>query len=226
MRRIILVLALMALVAPAGAYAQDKPVEVNFGGGVSYPTGDLADSFDAGWNGAIGLTFNFTPNVGFQTEYLYQRFGGPDRIFDNLVPTPQADTILIESNQQVHAGTFNLVVRSNSGGAVNGYVLAGPGVYYRKVELTSPGVGVITVCDPYWLVCYPTPVETDVILGDRSSTDFGMNVGGGLTFGSQAKFYVEARYHYVWGKKVTAPGGGTEYSTNASYFPITFGFRF
>ena len=110
----------------------------------------------------------------------------------------------------MHAGTFNLVARSNSGGAVNGYFLAGPGVYYRKVELTSPGVGFITVCDPYWLICYPTAVETDRILGDRSSTDFGMNFGGGITFGHDAKFYVEARYHYVWGKKITAPGGGTE----------------
>jgi opacity protein-like surface antigen len=226
MRRIIFVLALVALVAPVGAYAQDKPVEMNVGGGFSFPTGDLADSFDTGWNGAIGLTFNVTPSVGFQTEYMYQRFGGPDRVFDNLAPTPQAGTVLIESNHQMHAGSFNLVARSNSGSPVNGYVLAGPGVYYRKVQLTSPAVGVITVCDPYWLVCYPTAVETDQILGDRSSTDFGMNVGGGITFGRGAKFYVEARYIYVWGNKITAPGGGTEYSTNASYFPITMGFRF
>jgi len=155
--------------------------------------------------------------------YLEAKFGGPDRAFEN-VATPVSDTILIESNHQLHSGTFNLVARSHSGGAVNGYFLVGPGVYYRKVQLTSPGVGVITVCDPYWLVCYPAPVETTQILGDRSSTDFGVNFGGGITFGHAAKFYVEARYHYVWGPKFSA--SGTDFSSNAQYVPITFGVRF
>jgi opacity protein-like surface antigen len=229
MRTIVLVFTLLAAGAPAALYAQDKPVEVNFGGGVSFPTGDLADRFDTGWNGAVGVTFNVSPTIGFQAEYLYQRFGGPDRQI-SLLPTPvddDSDTLgTIESNHQVHAGTFNLVVRSNSGSVGNAYFLAGPGIYNRKVQLTSPSVGYTTVCDPYWLVCYPGLVPVDTIIGDRSSTDFGVNVGAGLTFGHAAKFYVEARYHYVWGKKITAPGDGTEYSTNASYFPITFGFRF
>ena len=229
MRKFIFVLVLIAFSAANGVYAQDKPVEVNVGGGLSFPTGEVADRFDTGWNGAIGVTFDITPTIGLQAEYMYQRFGGPDRQI-TVLPTPfdnDSDTLgTIESNHQIHAGTFNLVVRSASGGAVNGYVLAGPGVYNRKVQLTSPSVGFASVCDPYWLVCYPTAVSVDTIIGDRSSTDFGFNVGGGVTFGHSSKFYVEARYHYVWGQKITAPGGGTEYSTNASYFPITFGFRF
>lgn len=44
-----------------------------------------------------------------------------------------------------------------------------------------------------------------------------------MSFGA---FHVEARYHYVWGDDVQTQGGGTSYSTNASYFPITFGFLF
>ncbi len=99
-----------------------------------------------------------------------------------------------------------------------------PAIYHRIIQLTTPSVGFATVCDPYWLICYPAAVSTDAIVGDRSSTDFGFNFGGGLTFGHAAKFYVEARYHYVWGPKITA--AGTEYSTNAQYFPITFGVRF
>ncbi len=223
MRKIVLVFAVALLAMPARALAQDKPVEVNFGGGVSFPVGNLADSFDTGWNGAIGVTFNVNPAVGVQAEYMYQRFGGPDRTFPNADPII-TDTILIESNHQLHAGTFNLVVRSTGGGGVGGYFLAGPGVYHRIIQLTTPSVGFVTVCDPYWLICYPAAVSTDAIVGDRSSTDFGFNFGGGLTFGHAAKFYVEARYHYVWGPKITA--AGTEYSTNAQYFPITFGVRF
>ena len=44
--------------APAVAQAQDNPVQVNFGGGVAFPVGDVADSFDTGWNFSTGLTFN------------------------------------------------------------------------------------------------------------------------------------------------------------------------
>jgi hypothetical protein len=37
------------------------------------------------------------------------------------------------------------------------------------------------------------------IIGDRSSTDFGMSFGGGVNFGAA---YAELRYQYVWGPEV------------------------
>lgn len=223
MRKTVILSALFALAVPALAQAQDKPVEFNFGGGVTVPVGDVSDSFDTGWNFATGLTFNANEVVGFQAEYQYHRFGGPERTFANLAPSPSSDRILIESNHQMNVVDFNIVLRAGGTSGVRGYVLAGPGVYWRKVQLTTPSVGLITVCDPYWYVCYPTPVATDAIVGDRTSTDFGFNVGGGVSFGA---FYIEARYHYVIGDDVQAPGGGQSYSTNASYFPVTVGFRF
>jgi hypothetical protein len=223
MRKTFILLALLGLAAASPALAQDKPVEFNIGGGVTFPLGDVADSFDNGWNFAAGLTFNTNEVVGFQAEYQYHRLGGPDRLFANAI-NPGGDAILIESNHQMHVGAFNLVLRAGGTSGVRGYLVAGPGVYNRKIQLTTPSVGFITVCDPYWLICYPTAVSTDTIIGDRSTTDFGINVGGGVNFGA---FYVEARYHYVWGPEVTPVGGGGQtYSTNASYFPITFGFRF
>ena len=222
---------LLALFISHPATAQVRPVEINLGAGATFPTSNLGDVFDTGWNGALGVTFNVSQTVGIQAEYMYHRMDGPARSFTNLRPDLGQEVVVIESNHQMHTGTFNLVVRSNSGGAVNGYFLAGPGIYHRIVELTSPSVGVITVCDPYWLVCYPAAVETDQILGDRASNDFGVNFGGGLTFGHGAKFYVEFRYHYVWGPKISPLGtagddGGTTYSSNAQFMPLTLGFRF
>jgi hypothetical protein len=114
---------------------------------------------------------------------------------------------------------------------VGGYVLGGAGYYHRIVQLTSPSVGYTTICDPYWYVCYPAAVSVDQIIGDRSSNDFGINFGGGVTFGHEAKFYVEARYHYVFGKTITPTTalGNTvcpnSCSTSASYFPLIFGIR-
>jgi len=238
MRKVLLA-AVVMLVAAGPAMAQDKPVTINLGGGWTFPVSGLNDAFDSGWNGDIGVTFNVSPVLGIQAEYGYFRMGGPDR---TIQVTPPGGGLpsnqLIESNHQVHALSFNAVFNARSSDSpVGGYFLGGLGYYHRIIQLTSPAIGFASVCDPYWLVCYPTAVEVDRILGDRSSNDFGINFGGGMTFGTETQFYVEARYHYVWGPKVTAtgianlPAGGTincsdGCSTNAGYFPITFGVRF
>jgi hypothetical protein len=226
------------LVIAAPASAQDKPVTINFGFGVQMPVSGFNDAFDTGWNGGIGATFNFKPTFGFQTEYMYNWMPGPEKTI-TVFPTPGGGTAsnqLIESNHNMHTVTFNGVWTAPRAAKVGGYGVAGIGIYHRTVQITSPAVGYTTFCDPYWYVCYPALVEVDRILGDRSSTDFGINFGAGVMFGGEAaKFYIEFRYHYVWGPEVNpvttvnplANGqcsGGC--STNAQYIPITFGVRF
>lgn len=236
MRKFILS-AVLVLTTAMPALAQDRPFGMNLGGGWIFPTGEIGERFDTGWNGTIGGTFYFNPQLGFQAEYMYGRLGGPDKVI-NVSPSPGGAVSpgLIESNHQMHVGTFNLVYSPTSGQSgsspVGFYALGGVGIYHRLVQLTTPSVGYATICDPYWLVCYPTLVEVDRIIGDRSSNDFGINLGAGVTFGTDAKFYIETRWHYVYGPTVTAPAGapaGTACasgcSTNASYFPLTFGVR-
>ena len=233
--------AVLVLVTAMPALAQDRPFGINFGGGWVFPTGEIGKRFDAGWNGTIGGTVYFTPQLGFQAEYMYGRMGGPDRVI-NLFPGPGSGVStpsLIESNHQMHVGTFNLVYSPTAGQSgsspVGFYALGGAGIYHRLIQLTTPTTGYTTICDPYWLVCYPALVSVDQIIGDRSSNDFGINIGAGVTFGTDTKFYIETRWHYVWGPEVTTPAGiatptGTTdcsqgCSTNASYFPLTFGVR-
>lgn len=228
-----LVLAVFGILVAAGpAAAQDyKPVDINIGFGWAFPSADFKNDFNAGWNGTIGATFNFSPHLGVQAEYIYARMNGPDKqILVSSTPVAAALTNgLIQSNHQMHVGSFNLVYKGQSGDhPLGGYVLGGGGIYHRIVQLTSPSVGYTTVCDPYWYVCYPGLVSMDVILGDRSSNDFGIDFGGGVTFGHEAKFYVESRYHYVWGKTFTTAAGTAcagGCTTNASYIPLTFGVR-
>ncbi len=221
MRKILLISGLVLLVA-APVVAQDRPVNFSLGGGLTFPSGDVADSFDMGGHFLAGLSFNFNDAVGFEADYQYHWMPGPERSFPNV---GTSGTTLIESNHHIHMGTFNVIVRTPSSSPVAGYFLGGVGVYNRVVQLTTPAVGFITVCDPYWYVCFPTAVSTDRIVGDRSSTDFGIDFGGGVTFGGEARFFVEARYHYVMGDDINVPGG-TARSTNAQYIPITFGIRF
>ena len=201
------VFGILLAAAPVGA--QDKPVDINFGFGWTFPQGDFADSFDSGWNGEFAATFNVSEGLGVQAEYMYQRMNGPER---TIIVTPPGGGVpnseLLESNQQAHAFLGNLVFGNlHQGGAVSAYGITGLGLYHRIVQITSPAVGFTTFCDPYWYVCYPAAVEVNQIIGDRSSNDFGINFGGGIAFGREAKFYIEARYHYVWGKAINPPGG-------------------
>ncbi len=234
--RTLLTAALVILVAAAPALAQDKPVDINIGFGATFPTSSFGDSFNTGWDGTIGATFNINPHLGVQAEYIYARMNGPEKTINvSATPGGPGSNQLIESNHQMHIGSFNLVYKNQpNDGAVGGFLLGGAGIYHRMIQLTSPAIGYTTFCDPYWYVCYPVAVSVDNILGDRSSNDFGVDFGGGLTFGHEAKFYVEMRYHYVWGPTInaaatlpagtaTACSGGC--SSNASYFPITFGVR-
>jgi hypothetical protein len=120
---------------------------------------------------------------------MYNWMPGPEKTF-TFFPGPEGGIgtqQLIESNHHMHTGTFNAVytLPRASGSRVGAYFLGGPGFYHRTVQLTSPATGYTTVCDPYWYWCYPALVSVDRILGDRSSTDFGINFGGGVTFGGE-----------------------------------------
>ena len=66
--RKLLTACFVILVAAAPALAQDKPVDVNFGFGATFPTGGFADSFDTGWDGTFGVTFNINENLGMQSR--------------------------------------------------------------------------------------------------------------------------------------------------------------
>ena len=233
--RKLMTMAFAACVLATPAFAQDKPVEVNFGFGWTFPTTDFKKSFDAGWHGTAGVTFWMNPKLGFLVDYTYSKMDGPQKTI-NVVQNPIAGAVstsgLLEANHQIHATTFNLVSRFGHEGPIGAYVLGGGGWYHRIVQITTPSVGYTTFCDPYWYVCYPALVSVDQIIGDRSSNDFGINIGGGITFGHAAKFYVESRYTYVWGPEITpnVPANGAtapvSTTTNAAYFPLTFGIRF
>jgi hypothetical protein len=131
----------------------------------------------------------------------------------------------------MHSGTFNVVFKTTpSPGSVDGYLVGGPGFYHRSVSITTPETGIIRVCSPYLFVCLPGSVSVDQVLATRSSTDFGFNVGGGITF---SKFYLEIRYHYTRGPEFDVPANLPEATVpsgkvraSGHYFPIIVGYRF
>ena len=226
MKKLLFAAFLLTLVAAAPARAQgDGPVHVNIGGGFTVPISDVSDRFGTGGGFNIGVTFDPSPVFGIQVEYSFNRLAGEETSIDLVASaTP---TGIIESHHSMHYIDFNGIVRPGGDAAFKPYGIGGFGMYYRTVSLTTPSVGFATYCDPYWYVCYPAAVPIDLIVGDRSSWDPGINIGGGVSFalGDQAAFYVETRWHYMWGPEFTDRDGST-LKANGQYFPVTFGFRF
>ena len=209
------------LINPSVAAAQDRRIHVNIGGGPTFPLGEVDERFNMGWGPALGVSFDITPRVAAQFEYAYRLF--------ELEEDRQLG--LLSADHSIHQLDFNATATLTPPDSnIRVFAIAGPGMYHRNFAITRyEGAGYI--CDPYLYVCGTYPIES--IVGERSSWDFGINIGAGVGFRFEGvEFYVESRYHYVWGPEITpsgqlpagAPTGPL--STNSSYWPVTFGFRF
>jgi hypothetical protein len=74
------------------------------------------------------------------------------------------------------------------------------------VTVTTPGVGYVPgLLQPVVVLLRPGGfVPVDNVVGDRSSTDFGMVFGAGVNIAASdaASVYLEIRYHYIWGPEI------------------------
>ena len=230
--------ALAALAAPWSttvALAQEKRGNFIIGGGFTAPNSEVRDHLGDGYNFVIGGQFNATPMIAIEGLYSFNGLGDK-QISIPVSATPTGSTAIptdFFADMNLQYGTVSVLLQKPEG-TVRPYGLVGMGVYYRPIKVTTPGVGFVPgYCDPWWYVCYPggfVPVEN--IVGERSSTDFGMAFGGGATFGV---VYAELRYHYIWGPEVeeqatNLPSVPTTTSTdrtaNGQFLTVTFGFRF
>ena len=225
----------LLLTVPIAVQAQDKPALFVIGGGFTAPNSEVRDHLGDGYNFNIGVQGNVSPIIAIEGLYSFNGLGDK-QISIPVHPTPTTSVGVptdFSADMNMQFGTGSLIVRKPEG-TVRPYGLVGAGVYYRPIKVTTPGVGFVPgYCDPWWYVCYPggfVPVEN--IVGERSSTDFGMAFGGGATFGT---FFTEVRYHYIWGPEVeeqvtnlptTPTTDSGERRANGQFLAITFGFRF
>ena len=227
-RRTALIVVLVTVVGLGTASGQN----LSLGGGGAIPLGDMSDSFGTGRNFEVSLTVPLTEIVGVRFDYFYSRFRESRDILQ--AGTLQTEPTLITATHPTHAGLFDVVVTSPTD-RFKVYGLGGGGVYRRSVTLETPSTDLIPgFCDPYWFVCYaPLLVQSTTILDSRRSTDFGVNVGGGVSVQISDGFAVffEGRYHYVWGPEIEELSVNplseprTE-RANGTFYPFTFGVRF
>lgn len=224
------------VIAAAPVAAQDvKPVQVTIGGGFTGVYGAAADHIGNGGNFTLGVLFHLNPLVALQGEYGWNGMKKKELLLPvsvNPLDATTNESFFADGNMQY--GDFNVLLSPPVNYRASPYFITGLGVYHRPVNITSPAVGFTTVCDPYWYACYPAAVSVDQVIGERSSTDFGMNFGGGVNFktSDHTSVYFEIRYHYVWGPEIspdkvpTPLATGEPLKANGKFLPITVGFRF
>jgi opacity protein-like surface antigen len=225
MNRIIGGLFLAGLVVVSSpAAASDKPFSFSIGGGIATPVGGVGESLGSGGQVTMGVAYKFKPELTVFGEYNFSSLGDQELTLPQPLTT-KAQSFSGNGWYQYGGGGVTFTPWQSAKSSV--YVLGGAGVYYRSVYVTTPATGLVTICRPDWFICYPTPVTVDQVVASRNTTDLGINLGGGFTYrlSSLASFFVEARYHYVWGPEFQNASGGTE-NASAQFFPITFGFRF
>jgi opacity protein-like surface antigen len=189
------------LLAASPAHAQvmePEPYPLGFGiaAGATIPVGDLGDAQSTGWHveGLVDWTSPSTP-LGFRADITYNNLGGKTI---NLPGQPTFET----DSRNLFELTGDAVwhFRPNTTTTPNPwtpYILGGIGIYHIEGETVTTGI---------------TQTQTS---GDNS-TDFGLNIGGGVIFRlSGFSTFAEGRFHTVFSN------GG-----NANFFPFSFGVRF
>jgi len=228
--------ASLSAISPPVAQAQDKPVHVSFGGGWTAPNSEVADRLGQGYNFNFGVDVAASPVIVIEGLYSFNGLGDKD------ISLPVSPCVGCAGIPTAFSGSMNMqygtgsVIFQRPDGGVRPYGLVGMGVYYRPIKITTPGVGYVPgYCDPWWYVCYPggwVPVEN--VVGERSSTDFGMVFGGGVRFGA---FYAELRYRYIWGPTIDTQSTNLPSvnppltdlqgkKANGQFVQTTFGLRF
>ena len=183
MRRATAVLIAGFLLLAAPVLAQDKKVDVNVGAGFTMPISEVKDHLGNGYNVNFGVTFNVTKTIGIQGEYSFTGLGEKQVALPSITPPPGQTALRdVFARMNMQYGDINIVFKPAMEGRAKPYIVAGIGVYYRPVKVTTPGAGYVPpYCDPWFYWCYPGGlVPVDYILGEASSTDFGMDFGGGV----------------------------------------------
>jgi hypothetical protein len=222
----------LGLAASIPAAAQDRPFAVSILSGATQPASNATrDAMGIGWNVGVAAELKLVPALRLRADYLYDRFRIVDRTLDvGLGPMlPAFREATVHAKSQMHFASVDLMwMRQNLEGR-RLYLMAGPTIFRRRVQLTTPGLdtGITSACEPQWLQCGPASIGFDRWLGIKESVDYGFNAGVGAAFrtGLSAALVVEARFYYVNGPSYTGASGGKQ-SASAMFVPVSIGLRF
>ena len=158
----------------ARAHSSASTFSWSAGAGMSVPTGDLSNGAANGFHFQGGSAYRRLGwPIDLRAELAYYHFGEKDF---TTAGTRPGQTVSYTGQSSAIAGVVDASFAMNTVGRVRPYVLAGPGIYNTRAEVTRAGA---------------TPTNS-------SETKVGLNLGGGMNFSLAGKrAYLEARYHHV-----------------------------
>ncbi len=206
-----IVICVAGLLSAGSSAGQNTPrFSFNAGGGFSVPAYRTGDRLDNGFNVNAGVGLHLNSQLGLMAEFGFNDFG--------INAASLAAQGVPDGTTRLYSVTLNPVIHFNGRGRLDPYLIGGGGYYRRTIEFTQPAIGTVTLFDPWWGVFYDAPVAVNQVIGSFTQNKMGWNVGAGVAFrvkgDSNAKFYAETRYHYVY----TTP-------RRTTVLPVTFGFR-
>jgi hypothetical protein len=211
----LILISTFLLGVPLWAQEHEEAPKFNFdiGGGIGWPTSTTANYANSGANFVVGGGARMHSDLGFNGEFMWQDLPPKSSVLASIgAPGGSA---------RQYSVTGNLLLHTPESHKFGGYGIGGIGWYHRSWELTTPSIGIGTVCLPsyvWWgVVCTNGLVQTNQVLKSGSRDAFGWNIGGGLTYRlgeSHLKVYAEARVHFAYYSGI-----------NTRVVPLTFGLR-
>ncbi len=217
-----------ALTVPsAGWGADEEPSEtspfggltLSYGGGPTVPLFNASKRFPVGGNFNLSAGWRLFGRVVVQAEAVVSIHGVEAEILESGN---------LSASHYIYGGGLGVQVHVLPRGApFDLYVVGGPGLYARSVEISTVTGGTIpTLCDETLLVCNagvaPAAGGT-VATGKTLGLGLSGGVGASFSLGLPVRLFVEARFYYLWGS-VEAPEG--ERAAHGQYLPIMVGFRY
>ena len=203
------VLGVSGILVTAALVPGRADAQVGFGilGGTTVPASSLADVAATGWNAGGFVSFGRGDAAfKFRLEGLYNDFGKED------VAGTSYDLV---TRPSVFAGTANLRFGILEKSSIRPYAIGGMGGYYFENNAE---------CAESSSLC------SNSSLNDEGLWKFGVNGGFGLNFGRGFSFFIEARYHAVFGATSDAEClvSSEECSDRgtATFIPVSLGFTF
>jgi hypothetical protein len=214
-----------ATFAAAGAHAdgdeRGRPYSFQLGAQWVEPLASARVRFSSGLGFGLGVTLRPLPLLGFQAAYAVSVFD----VRSGVVPGAH-----IDGDQLLQSWSLRVILTPVHAGRFGFYLIAGPGLYVRHVDIAAvQGQGVAPVCDAWLLVCGRS-VAVSSLPGGRDALEFGVQGGLGVSVAVEphTRVFAEARYEIVWGdelRAVQAPSGMPS-RANQEYVPIVLGVDF
>ena len=176
---IVLLVVLALVLPPATASAAEKPYLVHFGVGFSKALTDGAPGGSVGLQAGLIYRLQQTPQVGIGGEIGYMMLGSnTNTVYDGVI---SAEETAKWSTVPITGQIYYFVHPSMS----TPFLTAGLGMYQFRLnyDASASGFG-----------------NSYAISADVSETDFGLNVGAGMLFGTsrnQIRFGADARLHMI-----------------------------